>query len=87
MALTRIHCLISGVRFHGLAQSSDQQPAEAVKIMKPTNQVTLGQLLTLLWQMLQNRETTFGQVLDMASACGIDGRRVLADHFSKGYEA
>lgn len=43
---------------------------------------TLGQRLTLLWQMLQRRETTFGQVLALAAECGLDGRRVLANHFA-----
>ncbi|UDU80129.1 hypothetical protein [Pseudomonas sp. HN2-3] len=38
-------------------------------------------LLLKLWEALQQRETTFGQVLDLSSACGLDGRRVLADHF------
>ncbi|MCE0973628.1 MULTISPECIES: hypothetical protein [Gammaproteobacteria] len=38
-------------------------------------------LLLLLWDALQQRETTFGQVLDLSAACGLDGRRVLADHF------
>ena len=40
-------------------------------------------LLLLLWDLLQHRETTFGQVLDLSSACGLDGRRVLADHFRR----
>ncbi|MFJ2981230.1 MULTISPECIES: hypothetical protein [unclassified Pseudomonas] len=38
-------------------------------------------LLLLLWDALQQRDTTFGQVLDLSAACGLDGRRVLADHF------
>lgn len=38
-------------------------------------------LLLLLWDALQQRETTFGQVIDLSAACGLDGRRVLADHF------
>lgn len=38
-------------------------------------------LLLLLWDALQQRETTFGQVLDLSAACGLDGRQVLADHF------
>jgi len=38
-------------------------------------------LLLLLWDVLQQRETTFGQVLDLSAACGLDGRQVLADHF------
>lgn len=40
-------------------------------------------LLLLLWDALQHRETTFGQVLDLSSACGLDGRLVLADHFRR----
>ncbi|WP_122354736.1 hypothetical protein [Pseudomonas coronafaciens] len=43
----------------------------------------VGQRLIQLWQLLQLRDTTFGQVIDLAAQCGIDGRRVLADHFSK----
>lgn len=31
-------------------------------------------LLLLLWDALQQRETTFGQVLDLSAACGLDGR-------------
>lgn len=38
-------------------------------------------LLLLLWDALQQRQTTFGQVLDLSAACGLDGRQVLADHF------
>lgn len=38
-------------------------------------------LLLLLWDALQQRDTTFGQVLDLSAACGLDGRQVLADHF------
>ncbi|WP_173891159.1 hypothetical protein [Pseudomonas sp. NY5710] len=40
-------------------------------------------LLLLLWDALQQRHTTFGQVLDLAAACGLEGRRVLADHFRR----
>lgn len=40
-------------------------------------------LLLLLWDALQQRETTFGQVLDLSSACGLDGRLVLANHFRR----
>lgn len=43
--------------------------------------MTQASLLLLLWDALQHRETTFGQVLHLSSACGLDGRRVLADHF------
>lgn len=38
-------------------------------------------LLLLLWDALQQRETTFGQIADLSAACGLDGRQVLADHF------
>lgn len=44
---------------------------------------TLGQRLIALWQLLQRRETTFGEVLAMAAECGVDGRQVLADHFAR----
>lgn len=43
--------------------------------------MTQAALLQLLWDALQHRETTFGQVIDRSTACGLDGRRVLADHF------
>lgn len=43
--------------------------------------MTQAGLLLLLWDALQQRQTTFGQVLDLSAACGLDGRRVLADHF------
>lgn len=36
-----------------------------------------------LYEALQRRETTFGQVFAMAAECGIDGRQVLADHFTR----
>lgn len=38
-------------------------------------------LLLLLWDALQQRQTTFGQIADLSAACGLDGRQVLADHF------
>ncbi|MCX2689898.1 hypothetical protein OO256_05310 [Pseudomonas sp. DCB_CB] len=38
-------------------------------------------LLLQLWEALQHRETTFGQVFNMSAACGLDGRLVLANHF------
>jgi hypothetical protein len=41
---------------------------------------TLGLRLIALWQLLQRRESTFGQIMAMAAECGIDGRQVLADH-------
>lgn len=43
-----------------------------------------GALLIELFNALQHRETTFGQVFELAAACGLDGRRVLADHFQQG---
>lgn len=43
----------------------------------------IAQRLLALYAALQNRETTFGQVLDLSAACGIDGRRVLTDHFDR----
>ncbi len=36
-------------------------------------------LLLKLWDALQRRETTFGQVMELSAACGLDGRQVLAD--------
>ncbi|WP_193217466.1 hypothetical protein [Pseudomonas putida] len=45
--------------------------------------MTRAALLLLLWDALQQRETTFGQVLDLSSACGLGGRRVLAEHFRR----
>ncbi|WP_311968877.1 hypothetical protein [Pseudomonas baltica] len=47
------------------------------------NNSSLGQRLIALWQLLQRRESTFGEVMAMAAECGIDGRRVLADHFNQ----
>lgn len=44
------------------------------------NKSPLGQRLIALWQLLQRRETTFGEVLALSAECGIDGRQVLADH-------
>ncbi|EIK94046.1 hypothetical protein PMM47T1_24169 [Pseudomonas sp. M47T1] len=43
----------------------------------------LGRRLMLLWQLLQQPTTTFGEVLILSAACGIDGRQVLANHFSQ----
>ncbi len=37
-----------------------------------------------LFNALQRRETTFGQIYAMSASCGIDARRVLADHFQRG---
>lgn len=42
----------------------------------------LGHRLMLLWQLLQQPTTTFGEVLTLSAACGIDGRQVLANHFA-----
>lgn len=36
-------------------------------------------LLLLLWDALQQRSTTFGQVMDLSAACRLDGRMVLAE--------
>ncbi len=44
----------------------------------------VGQRLIELFNALQRRETTFGQVYTLAASCGIDARRVLADHFQRG---
>ena len=45
---------------------------------------TNGQRLIELFNALQRRETTFGQIYAMSASCGIDARRVLADHFRRG---
>ncbi|NWC01632.1 hypothetical protein HX801_03385 [Pseudomonas sp. G1002] len=42
---------------------------------------TKGQRLIELFNALQRRETTFGQIYAMSASCGIDARRVLADCF------
>ena len=42
------------------------------------------QRLIELFNALQRRETTFGQIYEMSASCGIDARRVLADHFQRG---
>lgn len=41
----------------------------------------MGQRLIELFNALQRRETTFGQIYAMSASCGIDARRLLADHF------
>ena len=41
----------------------------------------LGERLIELFNALQRRETTFGQIYAMSASCGVDARRVLADHF------
>ena len=44
----------------------------------------LGERLIELFNALQRRETTFGQIYAMSASCGIDARRVLADHCQGG---
>lgn len=44
----------------------------------------LGERLIELFNAQQRRETTFGQIYAMSASCGIDARRVLADHFQGG---
>jgi hypothetical protein len=44
------------------------------------NTSSIAERLLALWQALQVRETTFGQIMVLSSQCGIDGRQVLADH-------
>lgn len=44
----------------------------------------LGERLIELFNALQRRETTFGQIYAMSASCGIDARRVLAHHFQGG---
>lgn len=44
----------------------------------------LGERLIQLFNALQRRETTFGQIYTISASCGIDARRVLADHFQRG---
>jgi len=44
---------------------------------------TKGQRLIELFNALQRRETTFGQIYAMSASCGIDARRLLADHFHR----
>lgn len=43
-----------------------------------------GQHLIELFNALQRRETTFGQIYAMSASCGVDARRLLADHFQRG---
>ena len=43
----------------------------------------LGERLIELFNALQRRETTFGQIYTISASCGIDARRVLADHFQR----
>lgn len=42
----------------------------------------VGQRLIDLFNALQRRDTLVVQIAEMASACGIDPRRVLAIHFN-----
>ena len=44
----------------------------------------VGQRLIELFNALQLRETTFGQIYALSASCGIDARQVLADHFQGG---
>jgi hypothetical protein len=44
----------------------------------------LGERLMELYNALQRRETTFGQIYAMSASCGVDARRVLAEHFHGG---
>ncbi|NMX39397.1 hypothetical protein HBO34_16100 [Pseudomonas veronii] len=44
----------------------------------------LGERLIELFNAMQRRETTFGQIYAMSASCGIDARQVLADHFQGG---
>lgn len=44
----------------------------------------VGQRLIELFNALQRRETTFGQIYAMSASCGIDARQVLAAHFQRG---
>lgn len=43
----------------------------------------VGRSLMDLFNALQVRGTTFGEIYAMSLSCGIDGRRVLADHFNR----
>lgn len=44
----------------------------------------LGERLIELFNVLQRRETTIGQIYAISASCGIDARRVLADRFQGG---
>jgi len=46
---------------------------------------TKAQRLIELFNALQRRETTFGQIYKLSASCGIDARRVLADHFQQDH--
>lgn len=45
---------------------------------------TKGQRLIELWSALQDRNTTVLRIVALSAECGIDARRVLADHFQRG---
>ncbi|MBI6911686.1 hypothetical protein [Pseudomonas palleroniana] len=45
----------------------------------------VGQRLIELFNALQRRETTFGQIYKLSESCGVDARRVLAGHFQRGF--
>lgn len=44
----------------------------------------LGERLIELFNALQLRETTFGQIYTISASFGVDAHRVLADHFQGG---
>ena len=44
----------------------------------------VGQRLIELWTVLQDRNTTLIRIMALSADCGIDARRVLADHFQRG---
>ncbi|ANF84607.1 hypothetical protein A7J50_1168 [Pseudomonas antarctica] len=46
---------------------------------------TKGQRLIELWSALQDRNTTVLRIVTLSTECGIDARRVLADHFQQGH--
>ena len=46
---------------------------------------TTAQRLIELFTALQQRTTTFGQIMSLSAECGIDARQVLANHFQQGH--
>lgn len=40
--------------------------------------------LLTLWEALQDRNTTLIRIMALSTECGIDARRVLANHFQRG---
>lgn len=52
--------------------------------MKPINGAK-GQRLIELFNALQDRNTTVLRIVALSAECGIDARRVLADHFHQGH--